>query len=368
MPNYLILSGHDFRTPRWANMHFIAQELARRGKTRFFSVGFSALSKLRGDPRLMLDARANRVEEFKGVECYLWKTTWHPFNLKLPMLRGVSSQLFKLYRHGMPERFRRWVEDSDVIVVESGMQPILMGLIREINPRARTIYIVSDLLETIGVDPFVSRELDRHIGDFDTVVVTSRRMAAAFPPQTKLRYVPHGLDLDGTTVGASPYGEGIHAVSVGSMLFDPGFFEAAAPRFPQVAFHVIGGGRGAETLKFPNVKVYSEMPYAATLAYLKYARFGIAPYDGNASDYLCDTSMKLMQYGYFGIPAVCPQVAAGNHPGRFGYRPGDAASIAQAIERALAAEKRVQPGLLSWAQVTDRILRPNEFADTAVAA
>jgi len=32
MQRFLIISGHDFRTPRWANMHFIARELARRGQ------------------------------------------------------------------------------------------------------------------------------------------------------------------------------------------------------------------------------------------------------------------------------------------------------------------------------------------------
>ena len=42
MQRYLIISGHDFRTPRWANMHFIARELAQRGTTRFFSLGCSA--------------------------------------------------------------------------------------------------------------------------------------------------------------------------------------------------------------------------------------------------------------------------------------------------------------------------------------
>jgi len=158
----------------------------------------------------------------------------------------------------------------------------------------------------------VSQELDRHIRDVDTVVVTSRRMAAAFPPGTRLRYVPHGLDLAGATVGASPYGEGIHAVSVGSMLFDPGFYETAAPRFPQVTFHVIGGGRGAETLKFPNVKVYSEMPYAQTLAYIKYARVGIAPYDSNASAYLSDTCGRTT----LPIPRLRPSAPARHARGR----------------------------------------------------
>lgn len=35
-PCYLVLSAHDFRTPRRANIHFITDQLALRGTTRFF--------------------------------------------------------------------------------------------------------------------------------------------------------------------------------------------------------------------------------------------------------------------------------------------------------------------------------------------
>ncbi len=36
-PCYLVLSAHDYRTPRRANIHFITDQLALRGTTRFFS-------------------------------------------------------------------------------------------------------------------------------------------------------------------------------------------------------------------------------------------------------------------------------------------------------------------------------------------
>jgi 2-beta-glucuronyltransferase len=367
MPRFLMISGHDFRTPRWANMHFIARELAERGTMRFFSPGASTLSHLTGDPRLPIMARANRVEEFHGVQCYMWKSAWHPVNLDFKALSGVSRLLFAAYRRRAPEQLRRWIEASDVIILESGMPPIFLPLIQALNPNARKIYIASDLLDTIGVDPFVSHELATHIDLFDTVIVPSRRMAKAFPPNAKLRYVPHGLEIDEGAAGVSPYAGGINAVSVGSMLFDRSFFDLAAPKFPQVTFHVIGGGRAAENLRHANVKIYGETPYARTLGYIKHAQFGIAPYTLEcAQDYMCDTSMKLMQYAYFGIPAVCPQAVVGDHGGRFGYRPGDAASIEAAVRGALAAGKIASPPILTWSQVTDRILSPQDFADTAI--
>lgn len=368
MQRFLIISGHDFRTPRWANMHFIARELTRRGEVRFFSLGFSPVSHINGDPRISLMARANRIEEFRGVQCFLWKSAWHPFNLRLPMLRGLSAALFAAYRRGVPDRFKRWVEESDTIIMESGMAPILLPIIARLNPRARLIYIASDLLGTIGVDPFVQAELDANIHLFDTVVLPSRLMSKAFPPRAKMVFVPHGLDLDATEIGGSPYGGGIHAVSVGSMLFDRSLFEIAPPLLPDVTFDVIGGGRHARGLTAPNVNLYGEMPYAQTLAYIKHANLGVAPYKAECvQDYLCDTSMKLMQYEYFGIPAICPMAAVGDHAGRFGYAPGDAASIKQAIERALAAGKFAPPTILSWSEVTDRILRAQDFADTSLA-
>ena len=368
MPRFLIISGHDFRTPRWANMHFIARELAKRGTMRFFSLGCSALSYLIGDPRLPILAQANRVEEFRGVQCYLWKSAWHPVNLDFAVLSGLSRLLFTAYRRGVPEVFRRWVEGSDIIIMESGMSPIFLEMIQQLNPNARKIYLASDLLDTIGVDPFVCEELNAHIDLFDTIIVPSRLMAPAFPPRAKLRFVPHGLEVDTAVAGGSPYAGGANAVSVGSMLFDRGFFALAAPRFPDVTFHVIGGGREAGHLSQPNIKLYGEMPYAQTLAYIKHAQFGIAPYKAKSvQPYLCDTSMKLMQYGFFGIPAICPVAAVGDHAGRFGYVPGDPASIEHAVRDALAAGRVTPPQILSWSEVTDRILKPQDYADTRVA-
>jgi 2-beta-glucuronyltransferase len=77
--------------------------------------------------------------------------------------------------------------------------------------------------------------------------------------------------------------------------------------------------------------------------------------------------MKLMQYGSFGIPAVCPSAAVGDHAGRFGYRPGNQDSIGAAVRGALAAGKIAPPPILSWSEVTDRILSPQDYADTRVA-
>lgn len=364
--NYLIVSPHDLRTPRRVNVHFIAEQLGKRGKTRFFSIGFSLLSYLRGDPRLSIAGRAERIEQFHGIECFLGRTVWHPFNVRVAWLRWASRLLFKRYRQLVSDVFKRWVALSDTIILDSGIPAIFIAMIRQHNPKARIIYLASDLLDTVGFDPFVAEELSRTLSQLDEIVVPSRRMARAFRPHPNVRYVPHGLDASIADSGdPSPYDGGINAISVGSMLFDRGFFEIAAPAFPDVTFHIIGGGRHAENLAYANIRTYGEMPFAETLRYIKHAQVGIAPYNAEkAEDYLCDTSMKLMQYGFFRIPAVCPHVVVGDHAGRFGYVPGDPASIEQAVRGALAAGKISPPTILTWSEVTDRILSPQNYADT----
>ena len=72
-PSYLFLSAHDFRSPRKASVHFIAEELVLLGKTRFFSIRYSFLSRFKRDPRMSLDAEANReaVYQVRGFNIYV---------------------------------------------------------------------------------------------------------------------------------------------------------------------------------------------------------------------------------------------------------------------------------------------------------
>ncbi len=368
-PRSLVIAGHDYRSRRRVNLHFIADELAKRGPTKFFSIGFSPLSFLQGDPRTSLARRGNRVERSGDVDCYLWRTLWHPVNLNRPGLRGVSNALFERYARRVPKVLERWMAESDNIIFESGMAPIFFELAEQVSPASRRIYLASDLLDTIGVDPFVGRALERSRARLDAVIMPSRRMARELGTERSY-YVPHGFHAPSAELAVkTPFGPGLHAVSVGSMLFDRSFFELASREFSEVTFHVIGAGRNARGLRAPNIRLYGEMPFAETLNYIRFASFGVAPYQREGvSEYLCDTSLKMTQYEFFGVPAVCPAVAVGDHAGRFGYVPGDRVSIAAAIRAALAAERPSPRRFLSWSDVVDRILAPAEYPDTAIVA
>ncbi|MGM0569522.1 glycosyltransferase family 1 protein [Marinobacter sp.] len=365
---YLVLSAHDYRSPRKANIHFIARELAKRGPTRFFSLRYSLLSRRTGDPRLSLDRHANRIETRDGVECYLWKTPVHPFNTRRPALRPLENLMYRGYIALASKVLRDWLAQADVVVFESGVAPVFFELARRLNPRVKTIYIASDDLDTIEVADYVKAAFRRAAPAMTTIRVPSRALLPEIPSRDNVVLVPHGIDHNLAKPSAgSPYRDALNAVSVGSMLFDPGFFAEASHRFPNVHFHIIGCGQPHHPSYGPNVTVYDEMPHDETVRYIRHADIGIAPYRSESvPGYLADTSMKLIQYDFFGVPAVCPHAVTGDYASRFGYTPGDGVSVEQAITRALNAPREPSRRHLSWGEVTDRILEPSAFPDTEV--
>ena len=368
--NFLVLSAHDFRSPRKANLHFITSELVKRGKTRFFSLRYSLLSKRTGDPRLSLDAEANKIGTYQGVECYLWKTLIHPFNTRRKWLRPLESLMYSWYSRGQNPVLRQWIKEATVIVLESGIAPIFFDLIKSLNPNAKILYRASDALDTINVADYIHETFARVAGQLHTIALPSKAMADGIPSKHNLAFVPQGIDHSVTEkADPSPYGPGVHAVSVGSMLFDASFFVIASKRFPEITFHVIGSGQGADPGYGDNVKVYGEMPFAQTLRYIKHAQLGIAPYSSNnLPAYLRDTSMKLIQYAFFEIPAICPFFIAADYPNRFGYEIGNEETIANAITRALIpSSNTARQQVLSWGEVTERLLTPQLFRDTEIS-
>jgi 2-beta-glucuronyltransferase len=363
---YLLLSAHDFRSPRKAGMHFIASELAKMGTTRFFSLRYSFLSRYKQDPRLSLDDQANKIVFYQGVECYLWKTLIHPIRV-----RPFESLMYHFYSYGLNSVLREWIRDSDVIILESGIAPIFFDLIKQLNPHAKVLYRASDALDTIDVAAYISKTFVRIAKKIDTIILPSKALAETIPSTHNLAFVPQGIDhsLD-AKANPSPYKGGIHAVSIGSMLFDPEFFVLAARRFPHIHFHIIGSCQPRHPEYGDNVSVYGEMPFDQTLPYIKHATLGIAPYSSvNLPAYLRDTSLKLTQYEFFGLPAICPHFIAADYPTRFGYEIGDENSIALAISRALNPRAPLpKRHVLDWKEVTERMLAPKQFSDTEVFA
>lgn len=277
--------------------------------------------------------------------------------------------MFRRYvAHASPV-LREWIKDAETIVFESGIAPIFFELAAELNPRAKKIYLASDDLETINVATYVKRTFQRIAPKMDALCLKSRFMLDGVPASANRYIVPHGFDFSvAEHADPSPYPAGIHAVAVGSMLFDPSFFVIAGRLFPHITFHVIGSGHARRDDYAINVKVYDEMPHQQTLPYIKHADIGLAPYRAaGLPSYLSDTSLKLMQYDFFALPAVCPHGIVGDYRSRFGYTPGDADSIVAAINAALTAPRQTFRSPLPWSAVVDRLLSPQDFVDAQVA-
>jgi 2-beta-glucuronyltransferase len=350
-------------------MQFAARELAKRGKTRFFSIGFSSISRINGDPRLGLWSRSNRVETVDEIDCYLWRTHLHPGNFRRLWLERFSQAMFKAYVRAIPDVLRDWVRDSRTIYLESGLPVAFFEAVRRISPTAKIAYIASDDLKTINCANYLLEEFARTGAQYDAVFAISPQLCKNFPTGTRSWYVPHGLDTSELRKPTkSPFGVGKHAVSVGNMLFDPGVIEIAASAYPDVTFHVIGAGPRAKTLSAPNIKVYGEMPWRDIVPFLQHADVGIAPYNEMATPYLADTSMKLKQYGYVGLPGVCPEIVAGSYHGRFGYQFGKSETIIEALRAALASGRLASQPTLTWAEHAERLVSPASFDDCIIGS
>ncbi len=368
MKKTLILSAHDFRTDRRTSIHFLAEEIQKTGQVRFFSLRYSWLSKLKKDFRGSLDSKSNRIENFKGVECYLWKTLIHPFNTRKKYLTGLEYILFKAFQRLPNKQLVDWIKDADVIVFESGTSIIYFELAKKLNPNALFIYRASDDLDTINVARFVKKTFLNVSKDFDQVCLLAPLIAKNIPYKDNLYYVPNGVSRDMSELGdPNPYEHKKNAVSVGSMLFDLNFVEILAPKFPDITFHLIGTGIKPEDITEPNVIVYDHMAFNEVLRYIKHADIGLAPYiTDEDSAYLADSSMKMLQYDFFRLPTVAPKIVVGNYPNRFGYIEGDEESIKSAMELALDSSSAQNREVLFWDQVVARLINPQDHDSTHI--
>lgn len=337
MANIVLISRHDYRTRRRASVHFIAEAMSRKGhKVRFISIGFSFLSKLRNDSRCELNGRSNNWEIVDGVQCYLWKTSWHPFDMGLGIVRFLSGYLYDIWANTPCQAIDESASWADAIIIESGISPILLKRLDKVRSSASLIYKSSDLLATAKVHPRIQVVLDRNIGLLDHIIVVARSMRPHFAKATcPIHFIPHGIDTDiFAQPTENPYIGPKNIVSVGSMLFDNRAVAVAASAYPDYRFHLIGCRALGD---FPsNVIQYDEMPFEKTVRYLRHADIGLAVYaDMPDGSYLVDSSMKLMQFGHIGLPAVTPHFAVGDVPLRFGYDPLIPSTIVSAIAQAI---------------------------------
>jgi 2-beta-glucuronyltransferase len=292
--NVFFVSGHDASAGRKVDFHFWADSLEKKGcQVDFLTVGLSRATQFKKNHRLFSAPYNTWVALTPAISKFVWRPLFHPFSLNRPLLDSLTAPLFGLYQKLLPAAITERVKRADIILIESGVGLVLVDAFRKLAPKARFIYTVSDLLETLSFHPMVQVAERAAIPWFETIRVPAAVMRESFPAGAPIKYIPPGLDTSVFDApGSNPFKQGKNALSVGDMLFNPDVIERLARQFPDWTFHVFGK-KARLPLPLPNVIEYGEVPFQALIAYLQFADIGIAPYhDAPSVGYISQSSLK----------------------------------------------------------------------------
>lgn len=360
---FLFLSTHAFLpTTRKTSVHFVSEALADRGhEVATISVGYSRLTALK-KPELyaqLAAAQKNRfVESRPGYRSACYLPPLHPFSSGNALINRLTALCFPIYGSALPRFFREEISKADVVAIESGTALAFFDAVRRINPAARTLYFNRDRLDTVGASAYLQSLEQRVAQQFDRVIVPSPRMAEHLPRESRVIYIPQGIDKAGfDACETSPYGAGTkNAVSVGNMLFDRDAVIAMAESSPDVTFHFFGAGIPNDLPA--NAIVYGEKPFREIIPFIKFADFGIAPYRlGERELYLAQSSLKLQQYSYCLLPILAPDLMEGSRENLICYAPRGETDWAGKIRKAASIphDPRWRDGILTWNEVAGRL-------------
>lgn len=343
-----------------ASMHFVADELVKRGeKVSFLTTGFSYMSLLRGDTRSYDRKAVGAVYAHHGIQCVFPVKTFHPQNVHNTILNELLRPLYDRYGALYKADFQKLDTSPEVVIIESGYSILLYRELRVRFPRSRLVYWVSDDPLSLRMHPSVL-EADRELVAAPDVlkVIVSRGLRDRYPGS---HYVQKGISVEQFDAPcANPYvatQSKWNVVSVGSMLFDRDALEGAASLAPEIAFHVIGPDAAARPPA--NVRYYGTLPFNQTVPFIKYADAGIAPYfETEGVGYISQSSLKMAQYSYCKRPIVCPSFASEGRKGFYSYRASDPTDMARAIRDAVTGEgTEPDPSIcLPWKEVVSNFL------------
>jgi len=362
---FLIATSHFFAPNyRDAGMHRFAKALAAKGHhVDFITVGQSWLkqrlkSEARSHAAAAKMAAASRANP-SNIHAHVHAERFHPPSGSARTNR-ITVALERRYGHRLDSIFTEAATNAEVVILECGYALYYFEAIRRLNSKARYLAFYNDRLDLVGFRPELIALHERLMPHFDLVRTNAERLLDYLPAGAKGCYVPQGVDKENIRFDCpSPYGKGTrNIVSVGNMLFDePAVREIAAAAAAQGSdVHVIG----AQMTDPPaNVIVHGELAFARTLPFIVHADVGLAPYRPVAgADYLAQSSLKIQQYSYCGLPVLLAHGLALRGENFVYYDRGIPGDVANAVARALAMEKARAYGrdLLGWDEVGDRLL------------
>jgi 2-beta-glucuronyltransferase len=357
----VLFTGHYFDSRRKAGFHWIAEALERAGwEVLFFTAGVSRLSIIRRDYRLEYPIReeAGKVQDLTdSIKSFVWFTPWHPANLRLSLFNRLSRTLFERYDQFSFGEAEQFITDCDLCLFESTPAIMLAERVRELAPKAKLVYRVSDDLRLLRNHPVVLEKESQYLSLFDLVSVPSQYIHSRFGTLPKLKLQRHGIHKEAFDGGhESPYGRDTrNLVFVGNAHCDTDFLERAGHRFPELNFHIIGPIKNVP--KLLNVHAYGELPHSRTVPYIKHADIGLHTLAYRMGAESFTDSLKVIQYSYCRLPIVAPDFLRTSREHMFYYEPGDDRSIESSLKGALALDRSTidTTGIASWDELTEQL-------------
>ncbi|MFW5732753.1 MAG: glucuronosyltransferase [Planctomycetota bacterium] len=366
MKRVVLLTLHYHGSMRRGGFHWLAEAYQRLGwDVVFVTIYISRLTQLRGQdyrlgyPVLAEGNRAVPVRE--RFTSYVWLTGWHPMNLRLGWLNRATMGLFSLYGRLPLRGLRRFVESADLLIYESHAGLLLFDRFRKLAPRARTVYRVSDSLDVLDVHPVIRRAERQAAPAFDRVSSSSETVHKRFEHLPNAHMDHHGIDAVAFDVDRpDPYAPHHRpaAVFVGAAHVDTDFLARAARLHRDVDFHVIGPIPDLPVEN--NVIAHGPMPFEQTVPWLKHADIGLACWRYRPGAESFTDTLKIIQYTWCRLPIVAPDFIRTDRPGVVTYQPGSDASVASALDEALAMDRtRIDvSSLQTWEQLAGTLAGP----------
>ncbi len=367
MSRIVLVTAQYLRSRHKAGFHWLAEAYWQGGwDVVFFTESLSWLSWLRGNDRFRYPVRreANRLQaERDRLSSFVWLTPFHPIRLRSAWLDRLSRPLFARYGRLPLHGFEAVVAAADLLIFDSSYGLLLFDRFREVNPRARLVYRVSDDLALAGNHPILLETETRILPHFHRVSVPCASIRRRLGAAPNVAVHAHGVAkelFDQPT--ANPYGRpGPHALFVGRYWFDHDFVRRAARLMPDWQFHIVGPIAPQDGAA--NVHFHGELPFAQTVPYLRHADIGLQPLAGLPSVEVFSDSLKVHQYTYCRLPIVAPEEMCGGRSHFFGYRPGDDGSIRAALLAARAFDRGRVPrdAVPGWDDLARELAAPVTF-------
>ena len=362
----LVVATSHFFAPiyRKAGMHQFALSLAEKGHhVDFITVGQSRLKqRMKAETRAYTEsavAAAKAGRNPPNIHAHVHREAFHPPSGST-FGNFVTKPLAALYGRRLDDHFAEAALQADAILLECGYPLFFFNTLKSLNKRAKYIAFYNDRLDLVGFRPEVLALHERTMPRFDLVRTNAERLLDFLPPGTNGLYVPQGVDKAQMVFDCpSPYRPDTkNIVSVGDMLFDDDAVRQIAQeaRSQGATVHVIGARMDDPP---ENVVVYGQMPFDRTLPFIVHADVGLAPYRPVAgADYLAQSSLKIQQYSYCGLPILLPSSLNMRGENIVGYDPHVDADLKAAVRRALETPHmaHLKEKILGWDEVGDMFL------------